>query len=270
MTRVALLGTGKMGAPIARRIAAAGHDLHLWNRSLDRARAVGAGAVHESPSQAAEGAEVVLTILTDAHAVREVYGKLEPTEGQVYVEMSTGGVDVVEDLARRFPHLLAAPIVGSVRAIEAGTASILAGGDAADYARAAPVLSSFGEQVHVPTRRQAVALKLVTNAMFGVCSAAAAELQSMGERAGLEAEAVFGLLERTMPYLKARKRGYVDHDHSAPLFFIKDMVKDLDLALGLAHRSAAAMPLLAVTRELYAEVARERPTDEITALIERY
>jgi len=92
----------------------------------------------------------------------------------------------------------------------------------------------------------------------------------MGERAGLEAEAVFGLLERTMPYLKARKRGYVDHDHSAPLFFIKDMVKDLDLALGLAHRSAAAMPLLAVTRELYAEVARERPTDEITALIERY
>jgi 3-hydroxyisobutyrate dehydrogenase-like beta-hydroxyacid dehydrogenase len=184
--------------------------------------------------------------------------------------MSTAGADVVEQLASRFPHLLAAPIVGSIPAIEAGTASILVGGDAADYGRAEPVLRAFGEPIHVATRRQAVALKLVTNAMFGVCSAVAAELQGMGERAGLEAEAVFGLLERTMPYLKARKRGYVDHDHSAPLFFIKDMVKDLDLALALAHRSGAAMPLLAIARELYAEVALERPTDEITALIERY
>lgn len=268
--RIALLGTGKMGAAIARRLDAAGHELHLWNRTPERARAVGCGTVHKVPAEAAAGAEVVLTIVTDPRAVKEVFGRLEPRADQVFVEMSTIGPEAVEALAAHFRHLLAAPILGSIPAIEAGTALILVGGAAADYARAEPALQAFGEPRHVGTRRQAAALKLVNNAMFGVCSAVAAELQAMGERAGLDSEAVFGILERTMPYLKARKRGYTDHDHSAPLFFLRDLVKDLDLALSLGHGGGATTPHLGLARELYAAAALDRPTDEITALIERY
>lgn len=270
MTRVALLGTGKMGAAIARRLHAAGHQPALWNRTVDRARVVGVGIVYEDPADAVQEADVVLSILTDARALREVYGRLEPRDDQVYVEMSTAGVDVVEELATRFRRLLAAPILGSVPAIEAGTALILVGGDPADDGVAEPVLKLFGEPRHVGTRRQAASLKLLNNAMFGVCSAVAAELQAMGERTGLDAEAAFTILERTMPYLRARKRGYTDHDHSIPLFFVRDLVKDLDLALGLGHSAAATTPLLALARELYAAAALERPTDEITAIIERY
>ncbi len=270
MTQGAQLGTGKMGAAIARGLDSGGHDLPLWNRTAERARAVGVGTVANDPADAAAGAEVVLTIVTDPKAVAELYDRLQPHDEQVFVEMSTIGPAAVEALAPRFQHLLAAPILGSVPAIDAGTALILVGGAASDYARAEPVLKAFGEPHHAGSRRQAAALKLVNNAMFGTCSAVAAELQAMGERAGLDAEVVFGILERTMPYLRARKRGYTDHDHSAPLFFVRDLVKDLDLALALGHGGAASTPLLALARELYAASALERPTDEITALIERY
>lgn len=268
--KIALLGTGKMGAAIARRLDAAGHQVELWNRTPERARAVGVGSLHRDPGEAAASAELVMTIVTDPRAAADVYSRLEPRDDQVYVEMSTIGPDAVEALASRFTHLLAAPILGSVPAIEAGTALVLVGGAAADYARAEPAIRAFGEPRHAGTRRQAAALKLVNNAMFGTCSAVAAELQAMGERAGLDAETVFGILERTMPYLKARKRGYTDHDHSAPLFFLRDLVKDLDLALALGHGGGATTPLVGLARELYAAAALERPTDEITALIERY
>ncbi len=268
--RVALLGTGKMGAAIARRLDGAGHQVALWNRTRERAQAVGVGEVHAHPADAVDGAEIVLSIVTDARAVAEVYDQLEPDEGKVYVEMSTAGAEVLDRLAARFKHLLAAPIGGSVPAIDNASAVILAGGAQEDYQRAEPVLKAFGEPRLVGSRRQAVAMKLLNNAMFGVCSVVAAELQSMGERAGVDAEAVFGILQRTMPYLQARKRGYTDHDHSDPLFFLRDIVKDLDLALGLAHSASASTPLLALARELYAAAAQERPTDEITAVIERY
>src|SRR5581483_7188316 len=181
MTQVALLGTGKMGAAIARRIAASGHELHLWNRTAERARAVGVGTVASKPEEAAAAAEIVLTIVTDPRAVADVYSRLQPRDDQVFVEMSTVGPDAVEALAARFPHMLAAPILGSVPAIESASALVLVGGAAADYARAEPVLKTFGEPRHSGTRRQAAALKLVSNAMFGTCSAVAAELQAMGE-----------------------------------------------------------------------------------------
>ena len=164
--RVALLGTGKMGAPIARRLAAAGHELALWNRTLEKARSLGVGRVEESPAAAAAGAEVVLSILTDARAVRDVYARLEPDTDQAFVEMSTAGPDVLDELVERFAHLVAAPIVGSVPAIEQGKALILTGGEASDVERVKPVLAAFGEPQHVGSRREAAGLKLLNNAML--------------------------------------------------------------------------------------------------------
>jgi 3-hydroxyisobutyrate dehydrogenase-like beta-hydroxyacid dehydrogenase len=268
--RVALLGTGKMGAPIARRLAAAGHELTLWNRTLEKARSLGVGRVQESPEAAAAGAEVVLSILTDARAVRDVYAALEPGQAQVFVEMSTAGPDVLDELVERFAHLVAAPIVGSVPAIEQGKALILAGGEASDVERVKPVLVAFGEPQYVGSRREAAGLKLLNNAMLALWSAGAAELMVAAGHAGLEREAAFGLLQRQIPYLQARKPSYVEGRHTPAMFFLRDMVKDLDLALDLFHGAGASTPGLGLTRELYAAAVPEHGDAELSAVIERF
>src|SRR5207302_5664013 len=121
-----------MGAAIARKLAEARFEPILWNRTPERARAVGVGRVADSAAEAAEQADVVLSILYDAASLREVYGGLEPRRGQVFVEMSTAGPDVPEELAAGLEpagaELLAAPILGSVPAIQQASALILVGG----------------------------------------------------------------------------------------------------------------------------------------------
>lgn len=265
-----------MGAAIARRVAAAGFELTLWNRTSERARAVGVGRVAESPEAAVADAEVVLSMLYDAAAVRAVYARVEPAAapGQVFVEMSTAGPDLPEELAWRLAgrgaELLASPVVGSIPAIEQGSALVLAGGDEDAFERARPVLAAFGQPERVGGRRDAAALKLVNNAFLSVCNVAAAELMAGARRAELDPEAVFRLLCRLVPYLQARRSGYLDGVHEPPLFQLTGWVKDLDLAMDTLHRSGAATPVVAVTREILATAIPEHGGREVTAVIERY
>ncbi len=271
---VALLGTGKMGAAIARRVAGAGFPLRLWNRTPDRARAVGVGEVAATAREAAAGADVVLSILFDPASVEAVYAGLEPRAGQVFVEMSTAGPEVLERLAPGLQahgaELLAAPVVGSIPAVEQASALILVGGDAAAFERARPVLAAFGQPEPAGSRREAAALKLLNNAMLGVCSLAAAELMAAATRTGLDRDAAFRILCRSMPYLQARRRGYLEGSHDRPLFALAGMVKDLTLALDTGRRAGAAMPVTALSRELYAQAEPQHGREEMTAVIERY
>jgi 3-hydroxyisobutyrate dehydrogenase len=271
---VALLGTGTMGAAIARKLAEAHFELTLWNRTAERARAVGAGRVAATAAEAAASADVVLSILYDAASLREVYGSLEPRRGQVFVEMSTAGPEIPDELAAALEaagaDLLAAPILGSVPAIQQASALILVGGDAAVFERARPVLAAFGEPEHAGTRVEAQSLKLLSNALLHICTLAAAELMAAGRRAQLDQQAVFRLLCRTVPYLQARSRGYLERAHDHPLFALSGAVKDQGLALDLGHAHGAAMPLLALSRELFAMAEPEHGAEEMTAVIERY
>jgi 3-hydroxyisobutyrate dehydrogenase len=271
--RVALLGTGKMGAAIARRLAAAGHELVLWNRTLERAREVGAGRVAGSVAEAVAGAEVVISILYDAGAVLEVLGGLRPA-GQLFLEMSTAGPEVEEQLAERLEtagsRLLTAPVLGTVATIEQGSALVLVGGDRAAFEQARPVLEAFAQAEHVGSRRAAARLKLLANAMLAAGSLAAAELVAAGDREGVDRQIVFRLLTRTMPALQIRSRSYLDRDHSAPMFELDAIVKDLDLALREGHAAGAAMPVSAQARELYRLAAAEHGREEMTAVIELF
>ena len=262
-----------MGAAIARRLAAASFDLTLWNRTRERAEAVGVGRMAGSPAEAAGGADVVLSILFGPESVREVLGGLRP-RGQLVVDMSTAGVEVLEELAPALEadgsSLLAAPILGTIPAIEQGTALILVGGDPAAFDKARPVLEAFGQPEHAGSRRQAAALKLLNNAMMAGCALVAAELLAAAHREGLDPEAAFRTLCRTMPYLQARRSGYLERDHSRLTFQLSGLLKDLDLALQAGHAAGAAMPVIAQARELYAEAAAERGGEELTAIVERY
>ena len=230
-------------------------------------------SVSAAPGEAAEGAGLVLSILFGPESVREVVGGLR-TRDQVVVEMSTAGVEVLEELAPALEadgsSLLAAPILGTIPAIEQGTALILVGGEAAAFQRARPALEAFGQPEHVGSRREAAALKLLNNAMMGACALVAAELLAAGQREGLDRDAVFAILCRTMPYLQARRRGYVERDHSSLTWQLEGMLKDVELAVQAGHAAGAAMPVLALVRELYAEAATEHGSEEMTAIVERY
>src|ERR1700694_5152133 len=128
--RVAILGTGKMGAAAARRLAEQGFDLHLWNRTREKAEAVGVGEVFDTPEEAVAEVDVAITILTGPEAVRAVYARLDARGERVYLEMSTAGPEVPEELGRRFHRLVAAPVVAPAPVLEAGEALIPVGGPA--------------------------------------------------------------------------------------------------------------------------------------------
>ena len=122
MAKIAFLGLGQMGAPMARRLLQAGHELTVWNRTPDRAEplAAGSAAVAGSPAEAGAGAEFAITMLATPEALREVVlgenglaKALGP--GQVYVDMSTVGPDTVRSIAARLSEGIAvvdAPVRG--------------------------------------------------------------------------------------------------------------------------------------------------------------
>jgi 3-hydroxyisobutyrate dehydrogenase-like beta-hydroxyacid dehydrogenase len=262
--RVAILGTGKMGGAMARRLASAGHDLTLWNRTRSRAEALGVGEVAATPAEAASHADVVISILTDANAVRAAYlgadGAAKVAKSQVFVEMSTAGPDIAKELAplieKAGAQFVEAPVLGSIGAVESGTLVIFAAGREAAIGGARPVLKDLGEVRRVGDIGSAASLKLVANSMLAGVSALAAELQAAGTGAGLNPEDVFWVLSRIAPVLNARKAGFVEHRYEPVNFALRDAVKDLRLALDLYERAGATTPITKTAKELYERAAK--------------
>ncbi len=276
--RVAILGTGKMGGAMARRLEASGHELTLWNRTRERAEALGVGRVAATPAEAAEGADIVISMLTDADAVRAAYlgpgGAVKVARSQVFVEMSTAGPVVAKELAplidRAGAQFVEAPVLGSIAAVESGTLVIFAAGREAAIERARPALKDLGEVRPVGDIGSAASLKLVANSMLAGVNALAAELQSAGTAAGLQAEDVFWVLTRIAPVLNARKAGYVEHRYEPVNFALRDALKDLRLALDLFKRAGAATPITSTTKELYEAAAKTAGDLDMSAIATLY
>ena len=278
--RVAVLGTGKMGGAMARRLEAEGHELTLWNRTRERAEALGVGKVAATPAEAAASAEIVISMLTDADAVRATYlgenGVLKAARGQVFIEMSTAGPDVAKELAplieRAGAQFVEAPVLGSVGAVESGNLIVLAAGREEAIERARPVLQALGEVRRVGDIGSAASLKLVANSMLASVSALAAELLAAGASVGLNREEVFWVIARIAPVLNQRKAGFVEHRYEPVTFALRDAVKDVRLALDLFERNGSTTPLTAATKGLYeraAQVAGYLDMSAISTLYER-
>jgi 3-hydroxyisobutyrate dehydrogenase/2-hydroxy-3-oxopropionate reductase len=278
LPKVALLGTGKMGSAIAGRIAGSGFELTLWNRTRSRAEALGIGTVADSPAAAVRNADIVVSSLTGAEAVRAAYlgpnGALARAEGKEFVEMSTAGPDLVSELAAAVEaagaSLVDAPVLGAPPTVAQGEAAVLVGGSADDVERATQILSLLGTVRHVGPLGSASRLKLVSNSMLADVILAAAELQVAGEEAGLAPDDVFWVLERLAPGLEIRRRGYLENRHDPAMFAMRDLRKDLDLAVDMFGRSAGRTPLTAVGRQLVVAAAGADPDLDITVAIRAY
>jgi 3-hydroxyisobutyrate dehydrogenase len=275
--RIAVLGTGKMGAAMARRLVGCGFDVTLWNRTAATAEALQLGSVARTPYEAARNADVVISSLTNDAAVRDVYlgenGAFGAAENTLFIDTSTAGPEVVEELGREThagkARFLSAPVVGSVPAVEAGKLLLLVGGDRRDLEQALPVLENLGEVHYVGERGSAQRLKLIANSMLGITSAAAAELLAAGTAIGLDTQQVFSILVRFAPGLAARKRGFLQRQYTPTLFAVRDLVKDLDLGLHAFREGGAAAPLTRQARALYARAMRESAALDISAVMEQ-
>src|SRR3989441_10397495 len=280
MTIVAVLGTGRMGGAIARRLAASRFDLAVWDRTPAKAQALTVGGVAPTPAEAIRDPYTVISSLTTAAAGREVYlgpgGAFDPPAGRknLFVEMSTAGPESIDDLSQeartRGLRLLEAPVLGSVPAVESGTLAVLVGGSPQDLAQARPVLELLGEIHYVGGFGSAARLKLVANTMLGITTAAAAELLAAGTAAGLDREQGFWALVRFAPALKAREAGFMRNQHEPTMFAIHDLVKDLGLALQMYERANAAVPLTRETLALFEETASDSNDLDISAIVNAY
>jgi len=282
MTKVAVLGTGRMGGAIAHRLKAGGFQISVWDRTKSKAEALDVGRVADSPANATQDAEVVVSMVTGPEAVRDVYfgpaGIFAAGANKTILEMSTAGPGVAQELAiaakLNGARLIEAPVMGSVPAVNSGTLVILAAAALAEDLEAArPVLQQLGEVHYVGQIGSAAALKLIANGFLAIVSAAAAEMIAAGTGRGLDREQVFWALTRLAPVLKTREAGFVRNLHEPTMFAIRDMLKDLDLGLALyqpVRGSVSAVPLTSLTRELFDSVASQAPDLDLSAIVNAY
>jgi 3-hydroxyisobutyrate dehydrogenase-like beta-hydroxyacid dehydrogenase len=208
VTKVAVLGSGKMGGAIARRLKEGGFEVSVWDRTRNKAEALGVGPVADSPADATRNADVVISMVTGPEAVRDVYfgenGAFQASSNKIIVDMSTTGPGIAQELERgaefNGARLIEAPVIGSTPAVNSGSLFILAGVPGAeDLGAARPVLKRLGEVHYAGNPRSAAALKLIANSFLGIVSTASAELMAAGTAHGVDPEEVLTILAGSGP-----------------------------------------------------------------------
>lgn len=261
MTRVAFLGLGRMGAPMARRLVDAGHDVVVWNRTPERGKRFPKIAV--DPVAAVSGAEVVVTMLTDAEAVREVVFEsglakaLRPDA--VHVDMGTIGVRAARRLHEAVERAtLDAPVGGGVAQAESGELVVLVGGDEPALDRARSVLGVFGDIIHCGGAGAGQAMKLVFNAVLAITMSGIGEAVAFGEKLGLETDRIVDVLQRSGASPMVKRKGEFLAGRSYPASFALALMRK-DIALvGEAGRDASAwQPLATLVLDLYRRAEAE-------------
>jgi 3-hydroxyisobutyrate dehydrogenase len=248
MAKIAFLGLGNMGTPMATRLVAAGHDVTVWNRTADRTEplaAAGAG-VAVSPAVAGAGVEFVITMVATPHAFDEVLFGSEGlaaglTSGQTLIDMSTIGPEAFGSAAARLPAGVAAvdaPVRGSVPEATEGRLHVYVGAEDDDFERVRPVLEVLGDVRHVGPPGAGAATKLVVNTALTASIVVLAEALALGRALGLEQGALLDVLaESPIGPTVAAKRANVEAGRYPPSFKLSLAAKDMRLAL---HAAAGA------------------------------
>ncbi len=257
--RVAFVGLGTMGLPMARHLVAAGHDVVGCDLDPERARALGAG-VAATAAEAAAGADVAILSLPAPEIVAQVADELP--RDLLLVDMSTGPPALARRLAETFAAALDAPVSGGPRGAETGTLTVMVGGSTDDFARAEPLLRALGRPVHVGGPGAGQAAKLCNNLIAGVTMAAVAEACALATAEGLDATTLYDLLTSStgdsrvlrtrFPLAGADSAHPVSNGYEA-LFALDLIAKDLALAGALAEEHGVAVPVAEAAREAYRE-----------------
>ena len=259
--RVALLGTGIMGAGMARNLLKAGHELRVWNRTRERAEGLGA-PVAGTPAEACDGAEVVITMLADGPAVEAATEGLSFGDA-VWAQMSTIAVEETERLARG--EFVDAPVLGSKPQAEGGQLTVLASGP---FERCRPVFEAVGRIVDLgPQPGAGTRMKLVLNHWVITLTESLAETVLLAERLGIDPRRFLEVIDGGAmgpPYAQV-KGGYMV-ERSYPTNFSLELAhKDAELIAGLAGE----LPLARLVSErMAAAIAAGHGGDDFSAVVE--
>jgi 3-hydroxyisobutyrate dehydrogenase-like beta-hydroxyacid dehydrogenase len=263
-TKLGFVGLGVMGGGIARRLLEAGHEVHGYNRTREKARPLEElGLVlEESPRAVVESADIVLSMVTNVAALRAVaegddgiLAGLMP--GKIWIDLTTAAPAVSRELAAqardRGADMVDAPVSGSVSTLEEGRLSIMVGGRPETFAQVEPILRDVGPKVtHVGENGQALLLKIAINLSLQVQMVAFSEGLLLAEKDGIDREVALDVMLSSViasPMLKYRGPFVLEQPEEA-WFNVDMMQKDMLLALDLGRELDVAMPTTAISNEL--------------------
>lgn len=283
--RIAFLGTGIMGAPMAANLLRAGFDVVVWNRTAAKLEPLIQAGAHaaQAVEQAAFDADTVHLCLKNPSAVEAVLfdsGVLHAMRaGQILVDHGTTGLALTRRIAQicseRGVQFVDAPVSGGVEGARAATLAIMAGGEPSAFEQVRPALSAMGRTVrHVGPSGSGQALKLANQLLVIVQQFAAAEAFAFARKAGVDGQ-VFGeiitnawgrsfMLERSLP-------GFLADDHTPGRASLAGLLKDAGLIAASAQEIGQPAPVFDAARALLAAVCdRGLGEDDITASLRMY
>lgn len=278
---VAVLGMGRMGQALAKRLLGGGNRVVVWNRTPGRAEeVVSAGATEAgSVADAVKEAGVVITSLSADEAVRAVAlgeGGLRAALGAeaVYADASTVSPAMSEELAAAFPRFVAMPILAPPAGVESGQAVYLAGGDPAAMERLEPALAALSGTVRrYDTAGKAMSAKLASNLLLLSGVAALAEAFAVARSGGVTDDQIRELLgggAMVAPGVRNRFEGVLAGDME-PWWSTALGAKDAGLAAEAAAEAGIELPLARTVQGLYDEAAAAgAEDDDIVAVARRY
>jgi 3-hydroxyisobutyrate dehydrogenase len=264
VSTIAFLGTGAMGAPMARNLVRAGHAVRVWNRTPSRAaELVADGAVAcPTPAEACDGADVLVTMLADGPATADaVEGVLRP--GLAWAQMGTVGVAWSERLATAAADAGAlyadAPVLGSLAPAVSGELTVLAAGSDEALAACQGVFDVVGSR-----------MKLVLNFWVLGQTTVMGEVVAVAEALGVGAASFLDLIEggfTDAPYARLRARRMLEEDFE-PMFSLVLGHKDVVLALEAGTAEGLQLDVAAaVAREMERAIAQGHGDDDIGAVV---
>ena len=264
--RIAFLGLGIMGSPMAANLVKAGHEVTVWNRTAGKS--VEGARTASSPAEAAQGAEVVWMCVSDTKAVEGIlFGQdgveKSLTQNMIVVDSST----IAPSATRKFADRLAgkgvqyvdAPVTGSKAGAESGTLIFIVGGAEAVIEKLNPLFEAMGKRVfRMGETGKGHAAKLVMNLQIALIYEGFAEALTLGAKMGVDAETLLPLINASMVKsgVVEYKAPFVLKRDFSPNFPLRLMYKDIRLALEAAKEARVKLPALEIVKEIY-EVASE-------------
>lgn len=266
MEHLGLIGTGLMGAPMARRLLTAGFPLTVWNRTRDKAEPLAAegAALAESAAGLAGSVDILITMLENGSVVRRVLFESGVAEalrpGSVVIDMSSIGVAEAREHGRRLAErrvaCLDAPVSGGTIGAEQGSLAIMAGGDPDVFERVRPILLAMGRPTLVGSSGAGQIAKLANQAIVANTIGAVAEALVLAERAGADPvrvrEALMGGFAGSR-ILELHGARMIERDF-ATRGKVSTHIKDLDNAFAAAREAGVEMPYSSISRQLFTEV----------------